>query len=74
MRNHILVSGLAALALIAGNTLPTLAKSEPALAGENTAKSARHVDYRLIGSYTGKTHDQHLRVFAGKTDDGGGGR
>jgi hypothetical protein len=71
MRSHILLAGFAALALIMANTLPSTANPRNEPAGVNTAKSARHVDYRLIGSHTGNTHGQHRVVVAGHYDDGG---
>jgi hypothetical protein len=72
MRSRILVPGFAALALISANMLPATAKPVNEFTGVNTYKSARHANYRLIGSYTGHTHAQQGRIVVGKTDDAGG--
>jgi hypothetical protein len=74
MRRHILVPGFAFLSLIVANTLPATARSVKELADLNAARSARHIDYSLVGSrsnnmHANNTHGQQQRIVIAKDDE-----
>jgi hypothetical protein len=69
MRNHILVPGFVALGLIVANTWSVTAKPVNELAGVNNAKSARHIEYPLVRTYSDNTHGQKQRIVIAKEDD-----
>jgi hypothetical protein len=69
MRSHILVPGFAALALIVANTWSVAANPVNDLAGVNAAKSARHINYRQVGTYSDNTHGRKQRIVIAKEDD-----
>jgi hypothetical protein len=72
MRSHILVPGFAVLGLIVVNTLPATAKPVNAFVSVNTAKSARHIEYPLVRTYSDSTHGQRQRIVIASYDHGGG--